>query len=69
MDTLTNNWWLWLGVIALLSWAFARYRRAPVSQHTHTDHGTPRADRANGHEPRRSHASHGGGCCGSHGRH
>jgi len=64
MDWLTNSWWLWLGVIALLSWAYARYRRTSPPQHTHADHRAHRADqeRSDGRAPR-SHAGHGGGCC------
>lgn len=67
MDWLTNDWWLWLGVIALLSWAYARYRRTFASQHTHPDHGAHRDDLKK--ENRDAHASQGGGCCGSHGKH
>jgi hypothetical protein len=37
MDGLTNNWWLWLGVIALLSWAYARtVARSPRGTRTPT---------------------------------
>jgi hypothetical protein len=72
MDWLTNNWWVWLGVIALLPWAFTRYRRTAVSQHAHADHGMHLDDQekqSSDAPAYRAHASHGGGCGGGHARH
>ncbi len=70
MDWLTNSWWLWLGVVALLSWAYARYRHAPVSWHAHADvgaHGETQV--ANRAHTQRVHAGHGGGGGGGHAKH
>jgi len=65
MDWLTSSWWAWLGIGALLFWAFARYRRAPMSQHAHADAG---AHGDTGHDAQeQAHGGHGGhrhgGCC------
>jgi len=72
MDALIGNWWLWIGVLALVLWALARFRRVPASQHAHGHHGETPVDPSvdsRASAPQRRHAGHGGGCCGGHGRH